>query len=130
MIRFTIMGTPQEILSRLEAVNEVANRRKNDGWPLFQQDEEWTYETQEDSRVCDVCLGFAGRFFGVDILSLFGAYKTWGKAHVKPGTHITYPRTWSTAPDAYGGCRCNLYWHDYFYVLTERLWREMEMAAI
>lgn len=127
MPRFEISGTPQEVLIKLKAAYEVASRRNEGGWPLFQDDEEWNYVPVFDERTCDICASFAGRWTGLQIPIEFPDYKTWGKAHVKPAVHITYPFLGkSTAPDAYGGCRCNLYWDDYLYVLTERLWREME----
>jgi len=127
MPQFRITGTPQEILTGLEAIKTVTSQRKNEGWELFQSDEEWRYEAQQDERTCDICASFVGRWIGLQVPVEFSDYKTWGKAHVKPGVHITYPfLKWSTAPDSYGGCRCNLYWDDYLYVLTERLWREME----
>lgn len=115
------------MISKLEAAKAVTSRRKDEGWELFQSDEDWEYETRSDGRTCKTCLSFAGRTSGIQIPVLFGHYKTWGKAHVKPGTHADYPRLkWADDPDAYFGCRCNLYWYDYMFVLANRLFQEIE----
>ena len=127
----TISGTAEELLRKMEAIKEVCIRRNNDGWDLFQDDEEWEYVVRQDGRTCNVCLSFAGKTVGSQIPVLFGHYKTWGKAHVKPGTHADYPYLkWANDPDAYMGCRCNLYWYDYMYVLMKRLWQEFEEVSI
>lgn len=130
MTRFTIIGTPQELLMKLEAIKAVADRRRDEGWKLFQFDEFWSYETRMDIRVCPICRGFEGIFPGEEIPTEFPDHKVWGTAHVKPGVHITYPHLkWSDDADSYGGCRCNIFWPDYLSVLTERLWSEMEMVV-
>jgi len=129
MPTITVSGTLDEVLKSMENIKAVTKNRKASGWPLFQADEEWTYEVQHDERVCFICLGYAGRMVGSQIPIEFPDYKVWEEAHVKPGTHIYFPfLAWSNAPDAYGGCRCNLYWPDYLFVLVNRLFDEMEMV--
>jgi len=124
----SISGTPQEILSKLEAAKEVTQRRKTDGWRLFQSDEEWEYIPVWDNRLCPVCESFSGRWVGAQIPVEFSHYKRWEKNHVKPGTHIDYPHLKpANAPDAYGGCRCNLFWPDYLFILSNRLFSELEL---
>lgn len=122
-----VSGTLEEIRSRLMAMYAITQYRKYSGWPLFQTDEVWDYESQNDARVCPVCLSFVGGYMGHQIPIMFPHYKTWDKAHVKPGTHIDYPELKpAVAPDAHGGCRCNLWWPDYLFVLTSRLFAELE----
>jgi len=125
-----ISGTPDELLVKLQDIKVVIDARKAVGWRYFQDDEEWRYETQSDSRVCEICLGYAGRWIGTQIPIEFSDARVWSKAHVKPGTHLYFPHLrWANAPDAYGGCRCNLFWDDYIYVLANRLLEEMESVA-
>jgi len=125
-----ISGTLDELLIMLQDIKVVTEGRKAAGWEYFQDDENWTYVTQPDSRVCNICLGYAGGWVGFQIPVEFSDYRVWGKAHVKPGTHIYFPHLkWANAPDAYGGCRCNLYWYDYLFVLANRLLDEMESVV-
>jgi len=125
-----ISGTLDELLVILQDIKVVTEGRKAAGWEYFQDDEDWTYITQSDSRVCNICLGYAGPWVGSQIPVEFSDYRIWGKAHVKPGTHIYFQfLTWANAPDAYGGCRCNLRWYDYLFVLANRLLEEMESVA-
>jgi len=127
MPRITIKGTIDELLWKLEAMKVVTNIRKALGWRYFQDDEEWRYVTQNDEHVCNICQGYSGGWIGNQLLVEFPSLKVWGKAHIKPGTHINFPYLkWANAPDAYGGCRCNLRWYDYLFVLTNRLFIEME----
>jgi len=110
----------------MTSIKRTTQRRKVEGWQLFQDDEEWRYETRSDERVCKTCRGYAGRFIGSQIPVEFPDAKVWGKTHVKPGTHIYFPHLkWTDDPDSYGGCRCNLYWDDFLYVLLMRLDREL-----
>lgn len=130
MPEMRISGTPDELLIMLENIKIVTEGRKSAGWEYFQADEDWHYETQNDERVCHVCLGYAGGWIGPQVPVEFSEYRVWGKAHVKPGTHINFPNLkWANAPDAYGGCRCNLYWDDYLFVLANRLLTEMESVV-
>jgi len=111
-------------------IKVVTEGRKDVGWEYFQDDENWRYEIQNDSRTCNICRGYAGGWIGSQIPVEFTDYRIWGKAHVKPGTHLYFPHLrWANAPDAYGGCRCNLYWYDYLFVLTNRLFEEMESVT-
>jgi len=127
MPKIIISGTLDELLWKFEAVKIVTDARKTLGWRYFQDDEEWRYETQGDERVCNICRGYAGGWIGSQVPVEFQDYRVWEKAHVKPGTHLNFPHLrWANAPDAYGGCRCNLYWYDYLFVLTNRLFMEME----
>lgn len=124
-------GTPDNVLASMMIVKATIQRRKDEGWQLFQDDEEWNYRTQSDERVCNVCRGYAGRWIGSQIPVEFPDYKVWDKAHVKPGTHIYFPHLkWANAPDAYGGCRCNLYWADFLYTLLIRLDQELKQNII
>jgi len=103
MPRITVKGTLSELLWKFEAMKAVTEARNILGWRYFQDDEEWTYVTQHDSRVCEFCLGYAGRWVGSQIPVEFSDYRIWGKAHVKPGTHLYFPfLAWANAPDAYG----------------------------
>jgi len=125
-----VSGTFNELLLKMEVIKGVTTRRKDEGWILFQLDEEWKYETRPDERVCDICRSFAGDMNGVKIPVEFSEWKRWGKNQVKPGTHIYYDRKWSYDPDSYGGCRCNLFWYDYMFVLTNRLFKEFEDVTL
>jgi len=125
-----LFGSLEELLSKLERIKVVTEGRKDVGWEYFQDDEDWRYEPQSDERVCNICLGYAGRFVGSQIPSEFTDFRIWGKVHVKPGTHLYFPHLQpAKAPDAYGGCRCNLRWYDYLFVLRERLFDEMESVT-
>ena len=119
------------LLQALEAMKNVTETRKNEGWPLFQDDEEWRYEAVSDYRTCYVCAGWEGDVRGPEIPVEFNNYARWGKNHIKPGTHIGHPELIdANSPDAYGGCRCNLYWDDYLYVLLMRLDTELRESVI
>jgi hypothetical protein len=119
------------LLQMLETMKVVTSTRKNDGWELFQDDEEWDYEVVGDFRTCYVCNRFAGPWVGSQIPVVFGHYMRWGQNHVKPGTHADYPELKpSNDPDAYLGCRCNLFWLDYMDVLLMRLDRELRDSVI
>jgi len=130
MVELIISGTPQEILTQLEAVKVVADMRNEDGWRLFQSDEEWNYETEKDERVCPVCLSFAGQWVGDQIPVEFNQWKRHHplryleKNEVYPNTHegSGYDFLW-------GLRRCVLEWIDYFFTLTRRLWREFEAVT-
>ncbi len=129
MPELRIGGTPHEVLKALQIAKTITSMRKTEGWNLFQSDEFWSYETRMDARVCLVCNSFQGIFPGEEIPTEFPDRKVWGTAHVKPGVHITYPYLkWSDAPDAYGGCRCNIYWPDYINVLIMRLDDELRAS--
>jgi len=125
-----ISGTLDELLIKLQNIKVVTEARKAIGWRYFQDDEDWSYEVRGDERVCSYCLSYAGRWVGSMIPTEFSDYRVWDKAHVKPGTHIYYPfLVWSDDPDSYGGCRCNLRWYDYLFVLANRLLEEMESVV-
>lgn len=130
MPEMRISGTPNELLIKLQNIKVVTEARKAVGWRYFQDDEDWSYVPQSDERVCNICRGYAGGWVGSQIPVEFTDNRVWNKAHVKPGTHLYFPHLrWANAPDAYGGCRCNLYWYDYLFVLANRLLEEMESVV-
>ena len=124
-------GTVEEIYDKLLAVKSVINMRRNEGWRFFQDDEDWDYQPIYDERLCPICESFGGRMSGPQIPTEFSHWRRehplWAleKNEVYPNTHESYPSF-----DLQGQCRCTLHWSDYMYVLTNRLWMEMEEATI
>lgn len=126
-----LAGDPGSILLALSAMSSHIKTKKAEGWFIFQDDEEWRYETVSDFRTCELCNSYAGDINGSQIPVEFPDYARWGKTHVKPGTHIGHPELKpANAPDAYGGCRCNLYWTDYMFTLLNRLDNELREQIV
>ena len=127
---FTISGTPNEILVKLESAKEVATRRNEEGWVLFQDDEDWEYIPIYDENLCYICESFGGQMNGTQIPVNFD----WKREHPLQLLlkNEVYPNTHESHPDfgLKGVCRCVLQWDDYMYVLTNRLFREMEDATL
>lgn len=129
MARITITGTPQEVLTKLEAVRDICNKRNDEGWKLFQRDEEWEYIPIYDERLCSICASFAGRWVGERIPVEFNQWRRYHPLRTLLKNEV-YPNTHELYNFLHGICRCVLRWADYFYILTERLWREFEEVAM
>ena len=126
----SISGTPTEILEKLESAKIITERRKTEGWRLFQEDEDWEYIPIYDERLCPICESFGGRMNGAQIPVEFNLWKRehprqpLEKNEVYPNTHESFP-TFGLR----GVCRCLLQWVDYLFVLTRRLFNEIELAV-
>ena len=58
---YTVTVTPTSLLdlrNKLLAIKNVAIRMTLQGYDVFQQDENWGYESEKDDNVCQVCTEF------------------------------------------------------------------------
>ena len=130
MPEITIRGKPQQILQDLLVMNIIASTRSNEGWELFQVDEEWEYIPVWDIDLCPVCESYAGPWTGDQVPIEFHQWKrqhplrTLMKNEVYPNTHESVGASF-----LYGTCRCVLEWADFFFTCLMRLHNELEMIA-
>lgn len=120
----TVKGTLDEIREKLLTITAVIAYRKAFGWPLFQNDEEWQYDSEKDDRVCYLCREFeAARIFrGGQIPILFPDYEVVEWYLIRPRVHITHP-------EMKGECRCILTLSYPLEMIEQRLHSE-KMANI
>lgn len=104
-------GTLQEIAGKLERIRDVINEKIATGYPLWNNAENWRYDSSHDSRVCPVCSRHDGNIYSGDVIkSMFpsvwylGSYEAYPRTHDNPGfpSHIQRRRA---APF---GCGCKL----------------------
>lgn len=71
-----LRGSLEWLQLRLNWLYQTIMHRKTGGWPLFQSDEIWIYETVGDDRVCPVCLSFEEQnpWNGAEIQHFFPKY--------------------------------------------------------
>ena len=118
-----VSGTMQEIVGKLNLIMEVVKNREATGYPMFQEDEEWTYTTAKDERVCPICGAMDDLTFqGSAIPEKFPFYEIVSDTEVLPNVHRMYP-------SLKGICRCNLEWRDAAVVLEQRLHEEKMMSV-
>jgi len=112
-----VRGTVKEVEAKLAAISAVIKHRKMVGWSLFQDDEEWTYITRGDARVCNICweIESKGRIVGSEIPSRFPFYEVISYGEVHPHTHED--------------CRCRIIWERIGETIEQRLHLE-KLAAI
>ena len=112
-----VRGTVQEVEAKLIALSAVIKHRKMVGWPLFQSDEEWTYITRGDARVCNICweIESKGRIVGSEIPSRFPFYEVISYGEVHPHTHAD--------------CRCRMIWEHPAETLERRLHLEKQAVV-
>lgn len=120
---FTVKGDIGRVTAILKLIKMHIDYRNSLGYPPFQEDEAWTYNSQQDKRVCPICAAFDARhsFIGTDIPSIFPDNK-W--LDVEQG--LLYPNTHQTYPEYKGQCRCYMTWIDPTGTLTERVYNELK----
>ena len=114
-----IGGTLENLLLVMGSVKRTTTTRKNNGWPLFQPDEEWEYRTSPFSNVCPKCTEFGSQnpFSGPIVGSAFPDKRRLGDESMgffHPEVHITYPRF-------RGQCRCRIEFGNIGETLVNRL---------
>lgn len=123
-----VTGTPAEILTRLESLKRVTQRRKEEGFRIYQEDEDWTYTPIYDERLCPVCESFGGEWNGVQVgiefkdIKSVHPFRQLANDERYPNVHVTYP--WLR-----GDCRCVLRLNDYLFTFNLRLLNEMEAVT-
>lgn len=127
----TLMGLRDKILR----IRNQITRRNIEGWVLFQQDEEWNYETKRDGRECPVCSGFEGfPITGDNIPTRFPVW-VWRDEQnrvIHPRTHEqpNFPTDIFLRDGGVDyGCGCSIMWSNYPSILTERLTNELQQEA-
>lgn len=127
-VSVTISGTAQEVLAKLQAVKEITRNRNEEGFRIYQPDEDWTYIPIYDERLCPVCEGFGGRWNGAQVGVEFTDIE-----NIHPFRSLMinerYPNTHTTYPWLKGDCRCLLQLNDYMFIFHNRLVNEM-LAAV
>lgn len=124
MSDLVLSGSLEAIREQAVAISKVVRRRASDGWPAFQPDEVWFYETEMDDRVCPVCEAFGRQhtFSGNSIPTVFPDYDL----HARARGFIVYPRVHQRDPSKffYAPCRCRLIWQNPLECLERRLHEE------
>ena len=117
-----VSGPIDIIRNKLLAISATVKNRKYNGWPPYQPDELWLYESEQDDRVCPVCQGFEAQqhYVGDAIPHNFPT-----REQIDP-LHYVHPRVHEAHPELRGECRCSLTWLNPRIVLVERLTREIE----
>ena len=132
--RIKLEGSLDWLQLRLVWIQQVVKHRKTGGWPLFLPDEDWSYETAKDHRVCPICQGFedASPWKGNEITHFFPKYEI-----VSPRSSGAYTIPVTIRPrvhrdpqysDLKGECRCTLTFMNATETLAARLHEEMVKA--
>lgn len=118
-----VVSGPLDILKiKLLAISTTVKNRKYNGWPPFQSDELWLYESEQDDRVCPICQGFENdQYFSGDAIP----HNFPTEEQINPLSYV-HPRVHEAHPELRGQCRCSLTWLNAREVLVERLTREIE----
>ncbi len=122
-----VSGTILEVEAKLLAIQDIIDRRKTQGWPLFQKGERWLYLTRPDlGMVCPVCGPFHGKddLDGEEVTRLFPQRELVSQRTLA-GEYIASPRT-HTTQDAInrqieGPCHCDLILQNAAEVMEMRL---------
>jgi len=122
MSEMIIRGSLEAVQQQALTVSKTVRLRAAEGWPAFQADEVWIYETMEDLRVCPVCAAF-GRdrtFRGDTIPTFFPDY------NLDASNYTVYPRVHARDPSRFfnAPCRCILTWQNPLECLERRLHKE------
>ena len=129
-IPVTLRGTPREILVQLIEAKKVTTMRKDEGWFLYQPDENWTYTPFAwDERLCPVCESFAGPWNGTQIPAQLPDTNSEHPLQ-RLANNERYPNTHVTFPYLKGQCRCLLHFDNYLRTLAERLMSEIEVMIL
>ena len=123
-----VFGNILEVRKEIKTLLAITTHRKYNGWPAYQEDEEWSYHAFPDDRVCPVCkeYHYITTFSGPDISHNFP-----DNFPLDPSDTMKRQRAAEvhvTNPDLRGDCRCIIRWQDPVNTLAERLHREMEDA--
>lgn len=98
------------------------------GWPIFQDDEEWLYVTRPDlGEVCPVCAAYSGMIFsGSQVPITFPYNQLWDTELyiVLPRTHMPDLSLFSNEP-----CHCELYLQNAAETMERRL-HEEKLAVV
>lgn len=116
-----VSGTFEEVERKLLAALAVIIYRKNAGWSMFQDDEDWIYTNFGDENVCPTCHGFTRAWSGSELAGWFTEKYRLTQNTVHPNVHEMQDYTYLR-----GECRCTLTWRGYLEVLIRRLFDEME----
>ena len=120
--RVTIRASSvDELIAKLQAIRGHIRMRQAEGWPAFESDERWRYDSMMDRRVCPVCNGYQVRriLSGEEMQREFKGKASYeGDFHAKPNTHKAYPRL-------RGECRCDAYLQEPARTLALRLAEEL-----
>ena len=114
MSEINIVGSLDDIQLKLVWIHQAVLHRKTGGWPLFQADEDWIYESVGDDRVCPICRSFEEQspWQGNEIPHFFPKYVIVsgrsGGAYIPPV--IIEPNVHEMPEYAHllGSCRCKL----------------------
>lgn len=136
MSEIVLRGSLDEVQLQLVWIHQAVLHRKTGGWPLFQADEDWIYETAGDERVCPYCRGFEedNPWQGNEIPHFFPHYYlegshaggTWGSdVIVRPNVHENQELTFLM-----GTCRCKIRLLNAAATLEARLHKEKLEALV
>lgn len=121
----TVSGTFTDIRNKLLAISAIVKHRKYSGWPPFQSDEEWLYESEQDDRVCPICQGFeAQQYYAGDAIP----HEFPTREQIEP-LHYVHPRVHQYHEELRGDCRCSLTWIEPIETLRTRLEDEIKEVA-
>lgn len=108
---------------------KVTSMRKEEGWMLYQPDENWTYIPVYDERLCPICESFGGLWNGSSIPARLPDTNNEHPLE-RLDNNERYPNTHTTFPHLKGQCRCLLHFDDYLRTLAERLMAEIEVMTL
>lgn len=137
MSEIVITGSLDDLQLQLVWIHQAVLHHKTGGWPLFQADEVWLYETAGDNRVCPYCIGFEedNPWQGNEIPHFFPQYDLEG-SH-KGGTWdidvIVRPNVHEMSEYSFlkGECRCKMRLLNGIETLERRLHKaKLEALAI
>lgn len=136
MSEIYIRGSLDYLQLNLVRIHQVVMHRKTGGWPIFQADETWMYETAGDDRVCPFCRGFEADnpWRGNEIPHFFprlfyegsrmgGTYTT--DVIVRPNVHEMEEYSFLK-----GECRCKIRLLNAAETLERRLHKEKSEAMV
>ena len=119
--------TLEELIGQVKDVRQLVVTRRASGWPLFMDDETWTYYAKSDFHTCDVCEEFhyIGKFSGPEVLTKFPQWSRTGDQYtIMPNVHDD-PRY----SFLYEKCRCIMTMDNPLETLRDRLAKEIEAIA-
>ena len=114
---------------KLMAIKNIAMRMTLQGYDVFQQDENWGYESEKDDNVCPVCTEFDyNDIMTGDKVGTEFTQKMWDDKpkRMRPHTHMDH--TLGGEP-LLGECRCRLYWVNFPMPIVDKLINEMRDAV-
>lgn len=124
-----VEGTILEVEEKLLAIQDIIDRRKVAGWPLFQAGEKWLYVTRPDlGMVCPVCEPFHGSTLDGEEVTQHFPQRELVSQRSLAGEYIGSPRTHQTQDainrQIVGPCHCDLILQNAAEVVEMRLHEE------